>query len=211
MLLKIINRSWRESRTPAAWRTVLMIGIPKSNDSKTLRPISLSSLLSRVSERLVNIRLIQIAEKAAPPCQPGFRFNRNTVEQVGALAQRVDTRTWKGVIAALFTDFSAAYDRVIIPALLHKLYELGADPALVAWFVSFLTDRRAHRRKCNTTGRSYVLACGLPQGGSPSPVLWNIYIADLDLSSQDEHCDLEQLGFADDTSFHANGGNWEEV
>ena len=32
LLLYIVNRSWGESRTPAAWHTVLMIGIPKPHD-----------------------------------------------------------------------------------------------------------------------------------------------------------------------------------
>ena len=85
---------------------------------------------------------------------------------------------------------------------------------LVSWLKGYLCDRRARGKRLNCVGRSYVLACGLPQGSSPSTLLWNIYTHDLDFSIPDNHgcgANLVQTGFADDQSFHAIGGSWEEV
>ena len=85
---------------------------------------------------------------------------------------------------------------------------------LVSWLKGYLCDRRARGKRLNCVGRSYVLACGLPQKSSPSTLLWNIYTHDLDFSIPDNHgcgADLVQTGFADDQSFHAIGGSWEEV
>ena len=145
----------------------------------------------------------------------GFRPRRSTEEQIAAMAQRTaDCRAWKAKSAALFADFSAAYDNVVIPALLYKLAKSNANNTLVAWFKSYLTDRRARGRRLNCVDRSFVLGCGLPQGGSPSPLLWNIYTFDMDFSIPDDHCtgiNVCQMGFADDTSFHAIGSSWTEV
>ena len=130
------------------------------------------------------------------------------------IQRTADCRSWQGKCAALFTDFSAAYDKVIIPALLHKLTELKANVPLVSWLKGYLCDRRARGKRLNCVGQSYVLASGLPQGSSPSTLLWNIYTHDLDFSIPDNNgcgANLVQTGFADDQSFHAIGGSWEEV
>ena len=164
---------------------------------------------------MVNLRLVHVFERCTPACQAGFRPQRNTDEQIATMAQRVaDSRRWRSKIAALFTDFSSAYDRVSIPAWLHKLCAVQADPALVGWLKSYLTDRRARGKRNNTVGRSYVLGCGLPQGASPPPLLWNIYIYDLNLSTPKSSTtgpDTSQLGLAEDTSFHTIGNTWPEV
>ena len=68
-------------------------------------------------------------------------------------------------------------------------------------------DRRARGKKNDTAGRSLVLGCGLPQGSSTSPMLWNYYIKDLDATTSL----TEQFSFADDISFHCSGINREEV
>ena len=109
-----------------------MIGIPKPQDPSALRPISLSSIIARVAERMVNLRLVHVSERYTPAWQAGFRPRRNTDEQIATMAQRVpDSRRWRSKSAALFTDFSSAYDRVSIAALLYKLCAVQADPALL--------------------------------------------------------------------------------
>ena len=176
LLLYICNTSWATARTPASWRQTAMIGIPKPADPLSLRAIDLSSFIARTADRLVNLRLAPIVYKYVPACQAGFCPRRSTDEQLATMVQRsADARSWKAKCAALFTDFSAAYDKVVIPALLHKLVLLRVNASLVAWLKNYLTDRRA-RGRLNCIGRSYVLGCRLPQGGSPSPLLWNLYI-----------------------------------
>ncbi len=71
-LLDLINRSWRDGVIPAAWREVLLIGVPKPSDPTALRPISLSSMLNRVAERLIGLRLTAWIESKLPPDASGI-------------------------------------------------------------------------------------------------------------------------------------------
>ena len=69
-------------------------------------------------------------------------------------------------------------------------------PQLLLWLRSFLTDRRAHCRWGESTCKSRVLSCGLPQDSSLSCLLWDAYILDL----PDEISTGKLSLFADDTS-----------
>lgn len=126
------NKSWRKGQTPAAWREVILIGIPKPIDSLAPMPISISSLVNRVSERLVCLRLNDSVESVLLLVQAGFCRFRSTHEQIVAIAQRTyDCMSRKEKFAALFIKFSAAYDRVVVPAMLHKMSNLKCDPNLL--------------------------------------------------------------------------------
>ena len=169
-LLGLLNKSWQTGYVPAAWRVVTLIGIPKPADPTSLKPISLSSIVNRVTERIVNLKLAFLMESNSSPSQAGFRTQRGTQEHIFALAQRVhDSFNRRRKCAAIFVDFSAAYDRVDIPALLLKLQKMGCSSSLYKWLASYLQDRKAHGRHRSSIGR--VLDCGLPQGSTLSPSL----------------------------------------
>ena len=128
---------------------------------------------------------------------------RNTEEHICALAQKIyDCFNTRRKCAALFADFSSAYDRVVIPALMCKLERICCSPNLFCWLAAYLRDRRARGRFNESLGRCWSLGCGLPQGSSLSPSLWNIYVHDLQLGDSN----IEQLAFAD-----ADGSTWDEV
>ncbi|GFS12544.1 RNA-directed DNA polymerase from mobile element jockey [Elysia marginata] len=78
-LLSIINQSWKQGRTPRAWENAHVIPIlNKDKDPKELksyRPISLTTCMEKVSERMVNRRLYWLLENRGLLCeeQSGFR------------------------------------------------------------------------------------------------------------------------------------------
>ena len=61
ILLKLFNKTWTEGSIPKAWKTATITPIlktgKKANDPKSYRPISLTSCLGKLCERILNLRL----------------------------------------------------------------------------------------------------------------------------------------------------------
>ena len=94
-VLHLFNRTWREGRTPAAWRSAIMIPILKkgkpAGDPASYRPISLLSCLGKLAERLVQRRIQAWLESTGSfnKNQAGFRRGRSTMDQLVKLTQSI--------------------------------------------------------------------------------------------------------------------------
>ena len=66
LLLKIYNKLWTEGKFPDIWRQTTVIPIPKpgedNSDPQNCRPISLTSCLCKIMERMLNDRLVLYLE-----------------------------------------------------------------------------------------------------------------------------------------------------
>ena len=91
VLLAVFNRLWQRGEFPAAWREAIVLPILKPGKSGTdplhYRPISLTSSLCKLMERLVNVRLSWFLESndILSPAQCGFRRNRGTLDHLVSL------------------------------------------------------------------------------------------------------------------------------
>lgn len=87
-LLKFINRSWKEGKLPSSWRTARITPILKkgkpAGQPQSYRPISLTSCLGKVAERMINTRLYYWLEKNGilSNAQAGFRKGCRTEDQL---------------------------------------------------------------------------------------------------------------------------------
>ena len=127
-----MNRTWRDSELPAAWRTAVVTPIlkkgKKAGEPKNYRPISLTSSIGKLAERMVNYRLYWYLEKFGflDNSQAGFRRGSRTEDQLYRLTQEViDGFQAKKDTAAIFIDLQQAYDRIWRKGLLFYLLKLG--------------------------------------------------------------------------------------
>lgn len=108
----------------------------------------------------------------------------------------------KRLTALVLLDLSKAFDGIDHTKLLHKLSMVGASPAVVNWFKSYLSGRSQCTRRASTLSDPLPITHGVPQGAILSPLLFCIYLNDLPFASQ-THC-LES--YVDDSkvflSFH---------
>ncbi len=196
----IVNRNWRDAVVPAAWREVLLIGIPRPSESTALRLLSVSSMVNRGAEQLDGLRLTAWMKSIVPERKRGSEGPQHAGTHCSRGRHVCSTRTMCCIICGLQC-------RVAIPSLLAKMTSLQCEPNVLCWMQSYLTDRRASGLHISSVGHSRVLGCVLPQGRSLSPSLWNVFILDLVVRIHD----VVQFSFADDTSFHVCGKNWEDV
>lgn len=86
-LLNLYNLFYEDGIFPEEWREYLVLFIPKQGSSNKFRPISLSSCLCKVMERLITNRLMWWLEnnKLIPRSQYGFRKQRSCLDNLTLL------------------------------------------------------------------------------------------------------------------------------
>jgi len=204
----LFNRSMKEGDVPMDWKTANITPIFKKgsrNCPGNYRPVSLTSLLSKLMESIVRDEIVKHLDihNLIRDSQHGFRRGRsctsNLLEFLDKVTEQINE---KGNVDVIFLDFAKAFDKVPHMRLLTKLRAHGIDGCVAKWIASWLQGRM--QRVC-LDGRSsqwaFVLS-GIPQGSVLGPLLFLIFVNDLDSN-------LRNLlyKFADDTKVFGKVNN----
>ena len=94
-LLRLISMTWCSAEVPSNWRRAVIIPIPNAGkdpqDVSSYRPISLTSHVAKLMERMVAARLMHLLDRdnIIPAEQVGFRRGRSAEDNLGRLMQEV--------------------------------------------------------------------------------------------------------------------------
>ena len=185
-LLHICNKSLHSGEIPQMWRNAVIIPILKAGKSpahlSSFRPISLTSCVMKLLERMVCERLNDLAEANQwfSHLQAGFRKSRGVEDQIVRLTQQISDgfeRREKSIMVLL--DFSKAYDTIWRQRLLLTLTRKNVPSIYVQWLSKFLENRQAKVRFNGMLSRSRKMDQGLPQGSVLAPILFLFYINEL--------------------------------
>ena len=170
-ILNLYNKIFRNETFPSTWRIATIIPIPKPGKDHSVplnyRPISLTSCLCKLLEKMINLRLMWYLESTSnlTNYQSGFRKQRSTID---CLTQfEIDTEaamSRKEHTIAVFFDLTKAYDMTWKYGVLKKLHESQLRGHLPSFIRNFLSNRKIRVKVENEYSEEHNVIEGIPQG-----------------------------------------------
>ena len=196
---------WRDSLdngyVPRIYKHQIITPVHKKSskaEAENYRPISLTSHVIKIFERLVRKEIVRHLESNDIICknQHGFQKHKSCLTQLLAhidfilnnFLHNTDTEV-------IYLDFAKAFDKVDHQLLLQKCYAYGIRGKLLTWLNSYLTNRWQTVVVNGEHSYPAKVVSGVPQGTVLGPVLFIIYLNNL------ESCIKHSVvsSFADDT------------
>ena len=144
-LTEIFNKSLQEGTVPNDWKHNTTTQKGSKSSPKNYRPISLTSVASKLMEKLVQDKIMSHMEEnnLFTKHQHGFRKGYSCVTQLIDVCEKwseeLDNKNYIGVV---YLDFQKAFDSVPHKRLLSKLKGYGIQGKLLNWIENFFKDRK---------------------------------------------------------------------
>ena len=166
-------------------------------DACNYRPISLLSNFNRIFEYIMYNRINVFIHQLLSSSQYDFRQAHSTEHAILDMVESIRTNMDKRLFSCgVFIDLKKAFDTVDHKILLDKLNYYGFRGIINQWFSSYLIYRTQTTEINSHISDKEVVSCGVPQGSVLGPLLFLLYVGDIQYCSRK----LKFFLFADDTN-----------
>jgi len=219
LLQAMFDKVFSSGVIPSVWHKTILKPIPKNSTVDPRIPlkyrgIALLSTVYKLYSGILNNRLTKHLEnsKLIHEEQNGFRHSRSCSEHVFVLNSIIRNRLIENKPTfAAFLDAEKAFDRIDRQLLLHKLLKHGINGNLYNNIKSIYKETSCCIKVNDMLTEWFATNCGVLQGDTLSPTLFNIFVNDLisDVNSQNKgihinDTSISMLLYADDIVLLSN-------
>jgi uncharacterized protein YkuJ len=208
---KLLNKIYHQNIIPEQWKTSRILPLHKKGKKNLIenyRPISNLCAGSKMFEKLILTRILEIEEQAGISLtgdnQHGFKKGRSTITASLEIQSRVAALMDQDqYVAVASLDLSAAFDVVNVDLLLIRLKKMGLPTDVISLLESWLKDRQCYVEVRNSCSQYFDSNDGTVQGSILGPVLFSLFVSPL-LEKEDV------MSYADD-NYLIRGNKIKEV
>ena len=154
------------------------------------RSIAINNPWSKILWKIIHTRLVKYAEERnlLPALQFGFRSKRSTLSAIFTLKKIIlDNFKLKKKTHVYFIDLKKAFPSVSRKLLFKRLYDLGFSIELLKLINYYYNNLKTYIKDGEKISDGYFYSrIGLPEGHVLSPILFALYVGDLELEQSDD-------------------------
>ena len=140
--------------------------------------------------------------------QVGFRKIHSTLHVISLLTKNItDGFENKEQVLGIFLDIFKAFDTIDRRILLAKLWHYGIRPVTNKWLDSYLSNRKQLVEVNGICSDTKIIEFGVSQGSILGPLLFSIYVNDLNKSLISANC----IMYADGTNVFLKSNSYEKL